>query len=344
MHYKNMTHSPMYSKVTIIDVAQHAGVSKSTVSLVLSQPEKVSAKTKEKVHHSMTELGYVYNRDAASLRSKRSGLVAIILPFLDNPTFNDIANTLQQGIMQMGFVPMLLCSNDDVLTQQQLVNRLKESNVTAVLLCPAHNTDVNWQNALAQSGITVINILREVSLSEAPCVLADTKRGTFLATQAILDKGCNSVILLGGKPTMSGYSRIVEGFQQAAQLHERNANIHLIECANTRRASQEALSENTLLASKEGPIGIVCFSDIVAYGVLDMLTNYGLVAGVDAFIVGLGDFPDSKLLPCPLSSVAIRSQEIAEHTLNNLTALLNQQSVARRTLIDVTLIKRASCS
>lgn len=335
----------MYSKVTIIDVAKHAGVSKSTVSLVLSQPKKVSAKTKEKVTNSIAELGYIYNRDAASLRSKRSSLVAIILPYLDNPIFNDIANTLQRGIMQMGCVPMLLCSNDDAQSQQQLIDRLKESNVTAVLLCPAHNTDVKWQNALSQSGITVINILREVPFSEAPCVLADSKRGAYLATQAVLDKGCNSLVLLGGTPEMSGYSRIAEGFQQAAQLQDHNAKMQLLECANTRQASHEALHQSALLnSSNNKPIGIVCFSDVVAYGVLDVLPNYGLIAGEDVFIVGLGDFPDSKLLPCPLSSVAIRSQEIAEHTLNNLTALLSHQSVARRTLIDVTLIKRASCS
>ncbi|WP_462159689.1 LacI family DNA-binding transcriptional regulator [Pseudoalteromonas sp. GB56] len=339
-----MTHSSMPSKVTIIDVAKHAGVSKSTVSLVLSQPEKVSPKTNDKVQQSMVELGYIYNRDAASLRSKRSGLVAIILPFLDNPTFNDIANTLQEGILSMGFVPMLLCSNDDVNIQARLINRLRESNVTAVLLCPAHNTDVNWQNALSKSGITVINILREVSFSEAPCVLADTKRGTFLATQAVLDKNVSALVLLGGSPTMSGFSRILEGFQQAAQLHEHNANIHLLECANTRSASQETIRQSALLDNPISTIGIVCISDTVAYGALDVLADYGLVAGVHAHVVGLGDFPDSQILPYPLSSVAIRSQEIAEHTLNSLTALLNHQSVARRTLIDVTLIKRASCS
>ncbi|MEM6510858.1 MAG: LacI family DNA-binding transcriptional regulator, partial [Pseudomonadota bacterium] len=59
-------------KVTIWDVAEQAQVSKSTVSLVLTNSDKVSKKSKEKVLAAIDKLGYVYNRDAAALRSKRS--------------------------------------------------------------------------------------------------------------------------------------------------------------------------------------------------------------------------------------------------------------------------------
>ncbi len=64
--------------VTIFDVAERAGVSKSTVSLVLTKSDKVGNKSKQKILKAIDELGYVYNRDdAAAMRSKRSNLVAM---------------------------------------------------------------------------------------------------------------------------------------------------------------------------------------------------------------------------------------------------------------------------
>ncbi|WP_273050600.1 LacI family DNA-binding transcriptional regulator, partial [Pseudoalteromonas sp.] len=71
--------------VTIFDVADLAGVSKSTVSLVLTQSDKVSDKSKQKVLKAIDALGYVYNRDAAAMRSRRSNLVAIIINNLNDP-------------------------------------------------------------------------------------------------------------------------------------------------------------------------------------------------------------------------------------------------------------------
>ena len=65
--------------ITVIDVAKKAGVSKSTVSLVLTGSNKVSDKAKQKVEKAIDDIGYVYNRDAASLRSRKSNLIAIVI-------------------------------------------------------------------------------------------------------------------------------------------------------------------------------------------------------------------------------------------------------------------------
>src|SRR5260370_38762169 len=74
-------------RVTIVDVARRAGVSKSTVSLVLSGGELVAEATKLRVNEAMQALGYVYHRGAASLRAASSDLVGMIMGDLKNPFF-----------------------------------------------------------------------------------------------------------------------------------------------------------------------------------------------------------------------------------------------------------------
>ena len=63
----------MDRRPTIIDVARHAGVSKSTVSLVLRQSPKVKEETRQSVQRAMDEMGYFYNRSAANLRAAHTG-------------------------------------------------------------------------------------------------------------------------------------------------------------------------------------------------------------------------------------------------------------------------------
>ena len=120
--------------VTVIDVAKKAGVSKSTVSLVLTGSPKVSDKARSKVEKAIDEIGYVYNRDAASLRSRKSNLVAIVINDLKNPYSAQLAVGLEKQIRQMGLFSMLVNSDENVETQSSLVRNLKEYNVAAFII------------------------------------------------------------------------------------------------------------------------------------------------------------------------------------------------------------------
>lgn len=73
------------SRVTLLDVARHANVSRATASLVIRKSPLVGTATREKVEKALQELGYVYNMGAASLRADRSNTVGVIVPTLGNP-------------------------------------------------------------------------------------------------------------------------------------------------------------------------------------------------------------------------------------------------------------------
>ena len=126
--------------VTIFDVADLAGVSKSTVSLVLTQSKKVSDKSKQKVLKAIDELGYVYNRDAAAMRSKRSNLIAVVINDLTDPVMAQLANELELTLNNEGFQAVIVSSNNNVEQQTQAINKLKEYNAAGFIICPVTNT------------------------------------------------------------------------------------------------------------------------------------------------------------------------------------------------------------
>ncbi len=84
----------MNRRPTIIDVAKRAGISKSTVSLVLQNSPAVREETRVLVRQAMSELGYVYNRAAANMRMSNAGLIGLVINDLRNPFFTEFATSL----------------------------------------------------------------------------------------------------------------------------------------------------------------------------------------------------------------------------------------------------------
>ena len=296
--------------VTVFDVARQAGVSKSTVSLVLTGSDKVSAKSKEKVEQAIDETGYVYNRDAASLRSRKSNLVAIVINDLTNPYSAQLAVGLEQQIRQMGLFSMLVNSGENVETQKLLVNNLKEYNVAAFIICPAPGTTAEWTNNLVSQGFPVVHIMREVSGAEVPTILPDNVTGTHLATQHMLARGHSKIGFLGGYESISDYHQRLAGFIETMTQADVSFSKKLsIQSDTTRNGGRCAMMQ--ILEIEPDIEAVVCFSDVIAYGAMEYMTSVGKVPGKDIAIVGFDDLNDSRLMSPGLSTIHVDENKIA---------------------------------
>ncbi|MGB6139950.1 MAG: LacI family DNA-binding transcriptional regulator [Pseudoalteromonas rhizosphaerae] len=327
-------------KITIFDVAREAQVSKSTVSLVLTHSDKVSDKSKEKVLHAIDKLGYVYNRDAAALRSRRSNLVALVINDLTNPYSAQIAVGLENHIHTLGMLPMLVNTAESVERQTQVVKTLKEYNVAAFIMCPAPGTTQQWVDELINSGFPVIHIMREVPFCAAPTILPDNKKGTHLATSHILQQGIEDIAFIGGTNDISDHHERLSGFHSALKQFNIHQDKPTITAATNRQGGRDAFA--TLHAQYPATKAIICFNDVIAYGVVEAIRQHGLIPGKDIKVVGFDDLADSCLMSPSLSSVTINADDIGKHTCQVLQELLNQGTPAVRTLVDVHLQVRAS--
>lgn len=327
-------------KITIFDVAREAEVSKSTVSLVLTQSDKVSDKSKAKVLQAIDVLGYVYNRDAAALRSRRSNLVALVINDLTNPYSAQLAVGLENHIHALGMLPMLVNTAESVERQTQVVKTLKEYNVAAFIMCPAPGTTQQWVDGLIESGFPVIHIMREVPFCSAPTILPDNKKGTHLATCHILQQGITDIAFVGGTDDISDHHERLSGFHSALQQFSLPQDKPVITAATNRQGGRDAF--NALYAHHPDTQAIICFNDVIAYGVIEAIREQGLTPGKDIKVVGFDDLADSCLMSPSLSSVTINADDIGKRTCQVLQELLNNSVPAVRTLVDVNLQIRES--
>ena len=299
------------TRVTLMDVARHCGVSRATVSLVLNDSPLVAEKTRDRVRQAMTELGYVYNRAAASLRTQHSDAIGVVLTNITNPYFAEFATGLQDVLTSSGTVPLLAVSNEDRDLQYRLITSLVERNVDGIVLVPAHGTTPdNLPNLL---GTPLVLLARRLQGMDVDYVGAQNRDGGYAAAEHLYSHGCRRIAFVGGFTDSSAREERASGV--AAFLNDHGLTLdadHSVVCEPARPQAREAamglLTKNHGL---DGPNvdGIVCFSDVVAFGVLDAIADTGRSIGSEVRVIGFDDVHDAGLNRPSLSSVAVPARE-----------------------------------
>jgi DNA-binding LacI/PurR family transcriptional regulator len=293
-------------RVTLIDVARHCGVSRATVSLVLNDSPLVAAKTSDRVRQAMTELGYVYNRAAASLRTQHSDAIGVVLTNITNPYFAEFAAGLQDALTSSGTVPLLAVSGEDRALQHRLVKSLVERNVDGIVLVPAHGSTPNDLPDLL--GTPLVLMARRLKGMDADYVGAQNRDGGYSAAEHLYSHGCRRIAFVGGYADSSAREERASGVATFLNDHDLSLDSeHSVVCEPARPPAGEAAMQ--LLIKDPGVDGVVCFSDVVAFGVIDAVADVGRSIGSDVRVIGFDDVHDAGLNRPSLSSVAVPARE-----------------------------------
>ncbi len=294
------------ARVTLRDVARHCGVSRATVSLVLNDSPLVAATTRDRVRQAMAELGYVYNRAAASLRTQHSDAIGVVLTNITNPYFAEFAAGLQDTLTSSGTVPLLAVSGEDRELQHRLMKSLVERNVDGIVLVPAHGTTPEDLPDLL--GTPVVLLARRLDGMDVDYVGAQNRDGGYAAAEHLYSHGCRRISFIGGYSDASARDERAGGVEEF--LNERGLRLdsdHSVVCEPARPQARDAAMR--LLAEDPKVDGIVCFSDVVAFGVLDAIADMERSVGSDVRVIGFDDVHDAGLNHPSLSSVAVPARE-----------------------------------
>ena len=306
----------MKRRPTIMDVAARAGVSKSTVSLVLQGSAQVRPDTRANVQRAMAEIGYVYNRAAANLRSASVGLVGLVINDLRNPFFTEFATSLQMTLASHGYATVIANSDEDPALQAKLVGSMIEHGVAALVISPAYGEASETFDALARTGLPVCQVLRkgDERTDLFPFASFDYAAGSAAATRHLVDQGARRIAFVGGLPgraitreRKSGWREVLraEGVEEIA-LHGKSSRAFGMQAAEM------------LLAEHPDVDAAVCFNDLVALGLISGFARAGRPVG-DAFrVVGFDDIEEAGQSWPPLSSVACDIAGFARDTAERL--------------------------
>jgi len=293
------------TRVTIAEVARLAGVSSATVSHVLSGKRLVGAATRERVEAAVQQLGYRPNIVARNLRTRRSHVIAVIVPDITNPFFGTATRGLADAVDAVGF-GTYVCNTDARLDREhKFLADVLDRGVDGVVLA---SVDVTQQHLAEPTRYQtpIVCLGDSVELPDVDRVVPDDAGGSRAATEHLLARGARRIAMVTGPPG-AGIARI-RGYREALAGAGIRFDPRLIrEGSWTRRGGHEAM--RSLMSSVAQPDAVFCANDLMAIGAMDAVHTLGLRVPDDVAFVGFDDIDAAALVTPPRTTVRNPAQQ-----------------------------------
>ncbi|MBW8778415.1 MAG: LacI family DNA-binding transcriptional regulator, partial [Burkholderiales bacterium] len=310
-----------------------------TVSRALSAPGKVDKETLEKVRWAIEQTSYVPNMVAGGLKSRKSRLVAAVVPTLISPVFNETVQSLTETFNAAGYQLILGQSGYEDSCESELVDALIARRPAGIVLTGViHADDVSRR--LVGSGIPVVETWDLTATPIDSLVGFSHEEAARSVCRFLHQRGRRKLAVLAGddarakRRTAAFVATAIEVGLQAPRVHEVPAPATL---GSGRRGLRS-------LMGTDGDLdGLFCSSDLLALGVITEANVMGLGIPGRLSLVGFGDLSFASDLEPALTTVRIDGTRIGREAARCIVDRAENDAAAAR-LIDVgfSIVERAS--
>jgi DNA-binding LacI/PurR family transcriptional regulator len=333
----------LVSRVTIADVANAAGVSKTAVSFAFNNPEKLGQVTLERVLRVAQDLGYAPHPAARALSLRRSGTIGILIPQRLSTVFgNPFLSELMQGMGE-------LCEEHDLTVllvpplDGSLEGAIRQASVDGFISLGL-NPDDRELDTLDRLGIPTVLVDSEASASH-PSVNVDDKGGAEAAARHLLELGHRQLAIIVLPPARAHVehtptaARRMAGYQAAIESAGA-PDPYLVTAGISVPAGISAFEG--LPKGKRRPTGVLAMSDMAAIGVMSAAQASGLGVPGDLSVVGFDDIPLSAWTNPPLTTVRQPIVEKGRIAARLLIQRMKGKAVESPSPLSTSLVVRSS--
>ncbi len=296
--------------MNIKGIARIARVNHSTVSRALRNSPAVKPSTREKIQRIAKAHHYVPNGIARSLKTKKTGIVGLIVSDITNPFFTEIVNATEACLAQNGYNIILCNTGYSVAKEQSFLDILRSRGVDGVIISP---TSLEHLHAEYFERHTLPSVLLDVKSRNlgTNCVYVDQELGAFTAVTYLLDKGHRDIAFLAGPPTMSSSRQAIRGYRKAYRRAGLPADDGLI--VGIPQDHDAAYTETRRLLRERAarPItAIFSLSDFMCIGIYRALEEEKLRIPDDMAVMGYDGLALTRFLRPRLTTVRQPNAEI----------------------------------
>jgi LacI family transcriptional regulator len=286
---------------TIQDVARKAGVAPITVSRVINNSGYVSDETRQKVEAAVSELNYVPNTIARSLRLKQTHTLALVLTDITNPFWTTVARSVEDVANAAGFNVFLCNTDESVAKQDAYLRALLQKRVDGVLLVPAE-MDVELLPWIQGQDTPIVVIDRRVAYASVDVVRCDAEGGAYQLVRHLLDLGHRRIAVLSGPREVSTAADRVAGYCRAMAEAGIEVEPDWLRFGRFTQASGYEMAQQ-LVRSEPRPTAMFGVNNFIALGALRALKEAGIRVPEDVSLVAFDDFA-SEFVVEPFLTVA----------------------------------------
>jgi LacI family transcriptional regulator len=309
---------------TLSSVAAAAGVSTSTASRALSGHPGVLPATRARVQAAATALSYQPNRTASALRTRRTGLLGLVIDNLQTATFHTIAETLQAWAVEHDYQVLLSTTGGAPEREAAFLRTARAHHFDGVVVAGS-GANAELVNSLVHDGRAVVTMNREVPGALAPGLVTDYERAARLATEHLLDLGHARIAAIEGPPETTTGRRHHAGFvaaMTAAGLPVAEDLVHRGPFTPDFGITAAA----ALLALPEPPTAVLVSNHAASFGALPRIGESSLRLPEQLSVICTEDEPFFNWWPPPVTTVDNRAAYQAERATALLLAQLSGET------------------
>lgn len=321
-------------RVTIRDVARHAGVSHQTVSRAINDAYGIDPTTRQRVLEVAQRLGFTPNSLAQGLARRRSKTIGLAIPTLTNPFFAEVTQAIIDAGERHGNAVVLVPTWETEAGEAAAVQTLLPRNVDGVIGFFERHTPEAILEQLHHSPFVLLN-----GESEAvSTVNVDIGAGMELAVQHLLELGHQRIALLDGAPSADAPNVRRERFIAAMARHGLMVESSWIPRAPNNLGGGRQAGE-ALLAAHPDVTAVIAYNDAMALGLIGLLGERGRSVPDDVSVVGFDGIQFGAVMQPVLTTIATDFARLAEVAIDELTRLIEGESDARprRSVIETVL-------
>ncbi|MCS5723951.1 LacI family transcriptional regulator [Herbiconiux sp. CPCC 203407] len=292
-------------RVTIREVAAHAGLSISTVSRALTGSRAVLPELVRRAQDSASELGYRADTVGRSLRTQRTGTFGLVVPDLTNPFFPALVQALEHAARSRGLSILIADTGNDPEVETAAMNTLLDRRVDALLVSPVDLEASREGLISAATTVPVLQIDRVID-EGIPFVRVDQEAPVKALVERMIATGRRHLAFIGQDPRIATSREREVAFAQA--MSERFAGGPLRSVTGGTSPQSGRAAAETLLSRWPETDGVVCANDLIAVGVLEHVR--ARLAGRRIAVSGFDDTLMAQVLE--LTSVRQPVQQLAD--------------------------------
>ncbi|MGB5837687.1 MAG: LacI family DNA-binding transcriptional regulator [Albidovulum sp.] len=326
--------------VTLKDVAERAGVSRSAVSRTFTDGASVSAKTRRKVEKAASELGYSPNFLARSLTTRRTKLIGLVSNNFHNPIFLEVFDKFTRKLQDRGLRPLLvnLSSETDAKNSVRL---LRQYSVDGVVVASS-TLPPEFSKAFRDAGVPVVNSFgRHATSPQVHVVGIDNVECGRMAARELIRRGYRDVAFLGGPESATSTQDRVVGFADTIAKHPDIRCSQSYARAYSFDAGRQEMQR--LLAAGPPAEAYFCGDDVLSIGALSALGDAGLRVPEDVGVIGLNDMEMAGWANINLTTIRQPIEQIINSSVELIVAMLEEPDrYPEARLFPCTLVERGT--
>lgn len=328
---------------TMQEVAKIAGVSKATVSRVLTGKGYVSDATRDQVFKAIEQAGYRPNLLARNLASSKSQCIGMVVTntLYNGSYFSELLAQAAKKLEDNGRQLILVDGKHNAGEEQQAIQFLLGLRCDAIIIYPRFLTIAAMDEIIGQHKQPIMVVNRRLRVHQSHCICCDHQEASRNATRHLLERGHREIAFVTGSLDSPTAIERLSGYKEALKQHRIEPDERLIVQGKWTPASGAA-AVSALLSDNVSFSAVLASNDEMAIGAIKQLTLAGIAVPAQVSVIGFDDIPTAAWLSPALSSVKDPVSGMMNEVIDRLIAMLDGGYLSQDNLFTSTLQIRDS--